>query len=210
MTTKTLLEYIENNKKETVVRIKFAFEPESEQLDKLERHLKKYDVLQVSAPQRVMLQSTPLDFPDFKGIELYFVDFECELPVSSFMLQQEICKLLNTNPTLIKVRVENEPSEIEQETLEQEAEKAADEEKPEAKLLDPEYKQELPKTPVKQNLYGNKPTADFIKDIRKNTKEMLFAKHSEVAASLPLEDVAATSPISGTNKIPDPFKMATK
>jgi ASC-1-like (ASCH) protein len=199
--TKTLLEYIEQNKKEVEVRIKFAFEPEKEQLDKLERHLTKYDAQRVSAPQKTMLQSTPIDFPDLKGYEIYIIDAMCGLPVSSFALQTEICKILGISESQIRVRVAGEPSEVEQEALE-----AAEDDKKEykARLEDPKYsevKQE------KQTVYGNKPTADFIKEIRKQTRKMTFAKKTEIKPSpMPTED-GKTSPISGRNTIPDPMKI---
>ena len=198
---KNLIEYIEQNQKDAEVRIKFAFEPEKEQLDKLERHLKKYDAQKVSAPQRVMLQSAPLDFPDFKGYEIYVVDASCSLPVSSFSLQQELCKILCTQESMIRVRVAGEPSEVEQEAMEADAK---DKTEYKARLEDAKYsevKQE------KQKIYGNKPTADFIKDIRKHTRKYEFAKKTEIKpAQLPTED-GKTSPINGRNAIPDPMNI---
>ena len=198
---KNLLEYIEQNQKDAEVRIKFAFEPNKEQLDNLERHLKKYDAQKVSAPQRVMLQSAPLDFPDFKGYEIYVIDVACALPVSSFALQQELCKILSIQESMIRVRVVGEPSEVEQAAM---AEEAKDKTEYKARLEDAaysEFKQE------KQKIYGNRPTADFIKEIRKHTRKYEYAKKTEIKASpSPTED-GKTSPISGRNAIPDPMNI---
>jgi len=59
----------------------------------------------------------------------------------------------------------------------------------------------------KQKIYGNKPTADFIKDIRKHTRKYEFAKKTEIKpAQLPTED-GKTSPINGRNAIPDPMNI---
>lgn len=196
---KTLIEYIEQNQKDIEVRIKFAFEPTKEQLDKLDRHLKKYDAQSVSSPDRIMLQTAPPDFPEFTGYEIYVIDAKVALPVSSFILQTEICKILPAQESLVRVRVAGEPSEVEQEANE---EAAKDKTEYKARLTDPKYsevKQE------KQKVYGQKPLSDFIKDIRKNTRKQDFAAKSEIKASeLPTED-GRVSPISGRNARPDPM-----
>jgi len=194
---KTLYEYIEQNQKNIEVRIKMAFEPSTEQLDKIDRHLQKYDAQSVSKPDRIMLQSAPIDFPEFTGYEIYVIDAVCALPVSSFMLQSELCKILSVQENLVRVRVAGEPSEVEQEAAE---EAAKDKTEYKARLTDPKYselKQE------KQTAYGTKALGDFIKDIRKNTRKQEFAAKTEIKASpLPTED-GKTSPISGRNARPE-------
>ena len=70
----TLLEYINQLQQEHRYRIKMAFQPSDRQLEVLERHMKKYDALEVGRPEKLMLQAQPMDFPQLGGHEIVIVD----------------------------------------------------------------------------------------------------------------------------------------
>ena len=118
---KTLLEFVQDNEKDYPIRIKTTFELDSDALDRVERHLKKYDVIEVSKPERIMLQANPIDFPENHGWEIYITDAVTRLPVSYDVLQAELVKLLCVHASQIKVRNPNAPREEEAEAQEEKA-----------------------------------------------------------------------------------------
>ncbi len=90
----TLLEYINQLQREHRYRIKMVFAPSERQLESIERHMKKYDALEVGRPEKLMLQSMPPDFPQYGGHEIVLVDVVTRIPVSPAMLEAELRGLL--------------------------------------------------------------------------------------------------------------------
>jgi hypothetical protein len=107
----TLLEYINQLQKEHRYRIKMAFAPSERQLEVLERHMKKYDALEVGRPEKLMLQAQPMDFPQLSGHEIVIVDVVTRLPVSMPALEAELRSLLFVKDGLIRVFGRDEPVE---------------------------------------------------------------------------------------------------
>lgn len=107
----TLLEYINQLQREHRYRVKMAFQPSDRQLESLERHMKKYDALEVGRPEKLMLQAVPMDFPKLAGHEIVIVDVVTRLPVSSPVLEEELSNMLSVPKGLLKVFGRNEPIE---------------------------------------------------------------------------------------------------
>lgn len=107
----TLLEYINQLQREHRYRVKMAFQPSDRQLETLERHMKKYDALEVGRPEKLMLQAQPMDFPQLGGHEIVIVDVVTRLPVSSPVLEAELRELMFVSEGLLKVFGRNEPIE---------------------------------------------------------------------------------------------------
>jgi len=107
----TLLEYINQLQREHRYRIKMAFSPSESQLESLERHMKKYDALEVGRPEKLMLQAQPMDFPELGGHEIVIVDVVTRLPVSPPTLESELRSLLYVNEGALKVFGRDEPIE---------------------------------------------------------------------------------------------------
>jgi hypothetical protein len=107
----TLLEYINQLQREHRYRIKMAFQPSDRQLETLERHMKKYDALEVGRPEKLMLQARPMDFPQLGGHEIVIVDVVTRLPVSTPTLESELRTLLYVAEGLLKVFGRDEPIE---------------------------------------------------------------------------------------------------
>ena len=107
----TLLEYINKLQREHRYRIKMAFQPTESQLEVLERHMKKYDALEVGRPEKLMLQATPMDFPQLGGHEIVIVDVVTRLPVSMPALEAELRGLLFVRDGTIRVFGRDEPVE---------------------------------------------------------------------------------------------------
>jgi hypothetical protein len=107
----TLLEYINQLQREHRYRVKMAFQPSDRQLESLERHMKKYDALEVGRPEKLMLQAVPMDFPQLGGHEIVIVDVVTRLPVSPPVLEGELKSLMYITDGLLKVFGRNEPIE---------------------------------------------------------------------------------------------------
>lgn len=192
---KTLLEYVQNNEKEYPVRIKTTFELDSDTLDRIERHLKKYDVVAVNKPERVMLQANPIDFPENQGWEIYITDAVTRLPVSYDVLHAELVKLLCVHGSQIKVRNPNAPREEDAE--EQEEQK---QEEYHVRLTDPKYAEV---EQDKKQYFGDDFNAEFLKGLQTKERKPVFAKRPDVKPSKPLKSEKSLSPISGRNQRPD-------
>ena len=107
----TLFEYIEQLKTKHEIRVKIAVPLEDGQLDKIEKHLEKYDAERITAPHKLILQKRPLDFPDLESAEVQIIDFTAGLPVSNEVLKVEIAKLLNCTERYVVVRHATDPRE---------------------------------------------------------------------------------------------------
>ena len=192
----TLREYIEQLQQKHDIRIKIACEVSDEMMDKIERHLQKYDVQKVNTPNKTILQARPLDFPNMDMAEVYIIDFTCQLPVSTEMLHQELARLLNMQEGLIVVRNANEPREQEAEH-DEEAEKFKKKpEKLEAKL-GTDYSKDEAAEQKADELYGDKFNSSFLKELKK----MSDARRKELGQKKVSDpDVPATAPEIGDSK----------
>lgn len=88
-----------------------AFQPSDRQLEVLERHMKKYDALEVSRPEKLMLQAQPMDFPQLGGHEIVIVDVVTRLPISPPTLESELRGLLFVREGVLRVFGRDEPVE---------------------------------------------------------------------------------------------------
>lgn len=120
---KSLTDYVLQRRTEYPIRIKLInpkpfIPPEEERrwiealVDKIERHLEKYGVLEVSPPEKTIFHSKPLDFPDVDSAEVYIIDAVLSYPVAPFLLQEEFNRYLLIPLNEIVVRLPNEPIEL--------------------------------------------------------------------------------------------------
>jgi hypothetical protein len=187
---KKLSDYLLLTEKEYNYRLKFAVELQEEQLNKLERFLQKYDLLDVASVHKSMIQKNPMDFPNLDIGEVYIIDIVTRLPISTEILVQEMSKVMKIHVDLIRVRDEHSPYEqytnqkLEYEDTEYQS-----------KLEDPDYK-DAPK--MDRNLYGdayNKEMIDTIIDAQgreptENEKKSKFkAAFDKAQVKSPFTDV---------------------
>jgi hypothetical protein len=187
----TLREYIEQMQQKHEIRIKFACEVTDEMMDKIERHLQKYDAEKITSPSKTILQARPLDFPNMDMAEVYIIDFTANLPVSNEMLHQELARILHVNEGEVVVRGVNDTREIEQEEIQEKKEEYK------VKLGNDYDKSEAGETKV-QDLYGDK----FNNSLLKELKKISDAKKKEVKTpKMPKDpDVPANAPEIGDGK----------
>lgn len=102
-------------------RVKTVIELDDDAISRIERAIAKYVPLDIGQVEKTIFQRNPLDFPGIENREVYIVDITLEYPASSYILQQELRFALNIPEKFIVVRGENEPTEVENQRLNAEA-----------------------------------------------------------------------------------------
>jgi hypothetical protein len=111
---KTFYDYLAESVKEYGFRIKTLEVIDDAFLDKLENALRKYDLIDISAPKRTIAQKNPLDFPQVDGFaEVHMVDVIVRIPASSAVMAQDIRNHIVIPDSRIVVRGKDEPVELE-------------------------------------------------------------------------------------------------
>lgn len=154
---KSFTQYLTEAKKSWKFKIKTIHELSDDDCDRIERHLIKYDSNGLSAVKKTMLQSTPVDFPNHKGYEVYMYEFETNLPVSGFQIKNEIQNMLGLRDGVFKIKGEHEPDD---EPVEQKDVKSV--------LEDGEYS-EAEKVDSEE-YYGDKYNTSFVQELLKLRK----------------------------------------
>jgi len=108
---KTLLEYLEAQKKEFKFRLKFAVPITPDMHDKLEVALSKFEVKKVGKAKKTIIQGRQLDFPDQGPGEGYIIDVVCEYPATREIIRDTVASALRLHASQVVVRTEDEPLE---------------------------------------------------------------------------------------------------
>lgn len=160
---KTFYEYLAESNKEYALRIKFATDITETMLDRMETHLAKYGVKEITKPKKTIAQSNPMDFSESRGREVTIVDFVLDYPVVSDVLRDEICEATGLSRTHVVVRSpEDEPM---------------NEEDAKSKLEDSEYSDAQDIKPEKHygDVYNSKFTEELAK-VRADRKKEIIGK----------------------------------
>ena len=148
---KTFYEYLAESNKEYALRIKFATDVTEAMLDRMETHLEKYGVKEITKPKKTIAQSNPMDFAESRGREVTIVDFVLDYPVVSDVLRDEICEATGLSRTHVVVRSpDDEPM---------------NEEEAKSKLEDSEYS-DAPKIEPEKH-YGDVYNSKFTEELAK-------------------------------------------
>lgn len=108
-TFKTLLAESQN---EYHYRMKTVVNPTDEKMDDIERLLKRYKLINISNPRKLDAKQDSLSFRDIENADVYVLDFVIGLPMSAYILQQELRAALNIPEKFVVVRADNEPVEV--------------------------------------------------------------------------------------------------
>ena len=100
---KTFYEYLAESNKEYALRIKFATDISEAMPDRMETHLEKYGVKEITKPKKTIAQANPMDFAESRGREVTIVDFVLDYPVVSDVLRDEICEATGLSRTHVVV-----------------------------------------------------------------------------------------------------------
>ena len=164
MAKKELQDYLLTRKAEREYRIKFAFQPKDIDMDRVERVLKKYDVVDIGPISKTIFQKNPVDFADIKNSEIWIFDIVLGFPVASYVLKEELRQLFKIAAKFIVVRGEDDPMDAQSDEIIEDDENAehfdADEDA-EARLNQSEY-EEAEKIEAK-DFYGDDYNEDMLK-----------------------------------------------
>jgi len=155
---KSFTQYLTETKNTWIFKIKTIHELSDKQSDRIEKHLMKYDSNGLGAAKKTILQSTPRDFPAFKGYEVYIYEFETSLPTTGSQVQKEIGNMLGLAQGTLLVKGEHE---IDADEPVEESDKSI--------LQDEEYSEA--EEVNSEELYGDKYNTSFVQELLKLRKE---------------------------------------
>jgi hypothetical protein len=162
----TLFEYIEQLRTKHEIRIKLACPVTDEQIDKIEKHLEKYDAERITAPHKLILQKSPLDFPDLDSAEVQIIDFVAGLPVSNEVLKIEISKLLNCTERYVVVRHSTDPRETQDDIAKNSLNK-----QDKQAIIGTDYDKSEGSKTTADEVYGDKFNTGLLKELKKLSDE---------------------------------------
>lgn len=113
MPLKSFIDYVKEQEREYPIRIKTIVPLDDRAMEYIERVLDKYVPKDITKPVKTIMQKHPLDFSDIKNAEVWIVDITTALPVSAYVLMQELKLALNIPEKYIVVRNANDPREVE-------------------------------------------------------------------------------------------------
>ncbi|MCS7316756.1 MAG: hypothetical protein NZZ41_00335 [Candidatus Dojkabacteria bacterium] len=185
---KKFISYLIESLKIYEYKIKFCFEPSEEMIKTLAIYLQKYDPIELTEPERTIIQKNPLDFPDVENTEIFIMTFKTHLPLSSYILEQEIKNWLCIPEKYVVVRSKLEPMNVEsdiinsKEEIEQEAEKNKYHILP--KLSSNEEYPESEKIQNGKDYFSNEQVENlklYMRELKKQRINGLYALSSEIA-----------------------------
>lgn len=87
---KTLTDYIFGVKQNYKYKLKFAFSLSDCEFDAIERALQRYDLVKVGSIVKTPFEKNPRDFPTIAVSEVYIIDIETAIPMSTTVVRQSI------------------------------------------------------------------------------------------------------------------------
>ncbi len=108
---KKLNEYITESKKTYPFKIGIAGDIPADTKEKLQIHLEKFGVSNLSAGKRTPIQERPLDFPNLENLEVTYFEVELIYPTTDNVLREYLGSVCNFPRSHIVVRNANGPLE---------------------------------------------------------------------------------------------------
>jgi|688.fasta_scaffold73723_3 hypothetical protein len=154
---KQFKDYLTESTKTYPFRVKIAGEVPENFEKRMKSILSKFSVESVGKGKRTPIQSTPLDFPNLKDIEVTAYEVNLKYPVTSHNLSEYISHNLGINPEKLRVRNPAEQAEIDQQ---QEHLLDSFKTNPKGSLLTQDYDAEN-----HQDKVGEKRISEFMKEL---------------------------------------------
>lgn len=149
------------------VRIKAIVPITKDMYEKLSSFLKKYRVLEIGKIKKTIIQKNPLDFGGVDASEVFIVDAVLDIPVSSYVLTNELAVLWNIAQRQVVVRNQYEGMEqlTDQINLGQEIDEEAAKKKYEkGSLLSTNSAYNEYETPIPQEILAGQTQVETFKD----------------------------------------------
>lgn len=110
---KNFYEYLSSVKREYHYKLKLAVAVDDNVRDRIEKVLKRYDVIEISKPKKSILQRNEIDFPGLGPVEAWTINITTERPLVAQSLTNDLKFELNISERYLRVRGENEPVQVE-------------------------------------------------------------------------------------------------
>ena len=110
-----LRHFLAESEKTYRLRMKTIVPLDDAAMDKIERAVAKFNLIEIGRPKKTMLQRAPLDFPQVQSAEVYIVDMVLGLPASPSVVREDIRKALEAPELYVVVRSHNDALETETE-----------------------------------------------------------------------------------------------
>jgi hypothetical protein len=207
---KTFRQYLAEAVKEIPMRIKIAGEVSDQITDTIEAELQRYDVVDISKPQKTIMQEHPLDFgTKIRNAEVFIIDAVVRMPFSAEILRRNLSDKIGIPYDYIVVKSENDPLEAEnQAEYDRQQSDPADYEP----KIGQDYTEEESKVEGDET-FGEKHKENFLKTLADNKDKdpdraqvevegPLSVKSKEKTAdtSQPKESESAKSPLTKDNR----------
>lgn len=119
---KSFKEFLTESTNEHKMTLRFAFELEESDVDRIERFLGKYDLRTISKVSTTPITKNPMFFSEIENTKVSKVDIMTGYPMSADVLRQQLADLLELNVMHIAVHPEGwEPTEEVEEGSEKKA-----------------------------------------------------------------------------------------
>ncbi len=168
-------------------RLKTVVPMDDQKMDDLERLLKRYNLLDIGSVHKITAKDDSLEFRDIENADVYYVDFMIGVPMSAYILQQELRAVLNLPEKFLVVRADNEAIEVESvknqllRTLDQKAKQEGYTDK--GSLLSTDRFYLDAEQPLTNNAYGDKYNSKFLnllQQIASSRKTQTFQTTSDL------------------------------
>ena len=172
-----------------------VFSPSEKQLETFERHLKKYDALEVGRPEKLMLQALPPDFPNYGGHEIVVIDVTTRLPIQPVVLEAELRGILRVPEGTLKAFSHDDP-------LMQSQMEEPDEGEYEA-ITGTDYQDNEANPVTAKDVAGDEYVAELVDSaIEDDRRKVVLAQDSDVKTSGPIlnDKTVSDSPLTKANK----------
>jgi len=122
-TMKSLSDYLLGVRKEYTVKIRFACDLTDKDVDRIEEHLKRYDLIKISAPKKTIFQTNALGFENPVNCEVMIFEVTLGLPVAFNELRYELARCVKQSDARVAVtgdfdvaaKTNPEPTKVEEE-----------------------------------------------------------------------------------------------
>lgn len=200
---KTIKDYLAESALSYVFTIKFANQPTQEQTDTIAAWLKRYDLREIQTPQ--LIENSHKDFIDIPNRQVYEMQITLGMPISQYILLQDLTRAANISEKYMVVRAQNEPIEqyarYDVWSRQQDAEEKAKGDVPAARLsTDRQYL--AAEQPTVDPLFGNeynKKLLSYLAGVAEARPTMHQQAPAELFSWLQMEDIAPGEPKQDTS-----------
>jgi hypothetical protein len=193
---KSLKDYLTENKKTYVFRIKVAGEIPPKFEENVKSKISKYGCSRMEKLSTTPIQTSALDFPNLSNVEVTIFEVECSYPVTSQQMLETLKEVQGFSESHVRIRNSGDPREDDIVNLTNEKSNKA--------LLDDEAYKDAKKVKQK-DFFGQEFNKAFLKDLQKTAKQRkkdLGQKDTKTEITNDGPDFGTGSPSPlGSNKI---------